>query len=113
MWPKHAVHRRRGDLPRAFLALPAEGEVGFLRLQRRLRLLAARALLSHPLEDLPDDLAAGLYAFRPSLTMALKAHSGPVLAAIGRPDVCPTCSASMTGWGPRKPLSVFRSRCRR
>lgn len=78
-----------GDLPRAFLALPAEGEVGFLRLQRRLRLLAARALLSHPLGDLPDDLAAGLHAFRPSLTMALKAHSGPVLAAIGRPDVLP------------------------
>ena len=88
-----------GDLPRAFLALPAEGEVGFLRLQRRLRLLAARALLSHPLGDLPDDLAAGLHAFRPSLTMALKAHSGPVLAAIGRPDVLPHLLCLQDGVG--------------
>ena len=56
------------EIPRAFLGLPDSSDGDFLRLQRRLRLLAVRALLVYPVERLPSDLAGALRSLRRELT---------------------------------------------
>mgnify|MGYP007063521087 CR=1 FL=1 len=77
------------DLPRAFLGLPDESAGNFIRLQRRVRLLAVRALLAHPLDSFPKELSAALQDLRQQLTALLRTQAGPILEAVGNPDVLP------------------------
>ena len=75
-------------LPAGFLLLPAASDRSFARLRRKLRLLALRRLLSHPLSGLPTPaLRSALAGLRPPLLDLAKRRSGVLLAALGTPDV--------------------------
>jgi len=80
-------------LPHGFLLLPPPGDATFSRLHRKVRLLALRRLLSHPLHGL-----------RPRLIELARRRSAPTLAAIGSPDVLCALLVWERGLRPTEPL---------
>ncbi len=74
-------------LPAAFLAVPSPGDPALAALRRKVRLLAARGLLTAPTSGLPARMARSLPAVQRGLEASLRAHPDAVLDVVGSPDV--------------------------
>ncbi|MCB9778810.1 MAG: hypothetical protein H6742_09625 [Alphaproteobacteria bacterium] len=77
-------------LPPAFLTLPAADDRTFPSIRRKVRLLALRRVLTHPLAGLPPALARSMGVLREALVEAARRDKAATLALVGQPDViCP------------------------
>jgi HEXXH motif-containing protein len=84
-------------LPEGFLALPAARDRSFAVVHRKVRLLAARTLLTLPAEELRGGPARSLPRLQAVLADLLRAAPDVVLEAIGSPDVLVPLLACTSG----------------
>ena len=87
-------------LPRGFLALPDGDDLTVGRLQRKVRLLALRGLLSGSLSGLGPGRRSTMAAVRSFLTETLRSTPDLVVDAVGSPDVLPSLLALDSGAAP-------------
>ena len=90
-------------LPTALLTLPAPGDRTFAGLERKVRLLALRALLTHR-GGLDAPRAAALTQVQRVLAAVAARHKRATLAAIALPDVLPSLLVLRAGLRPAGPL---------
>ena len=89
------------------LVLAAPGDRVLSGVLRKLRLLAARNLLTLPARAVPGDVAVRLPGLQAGLAAALRRSPDAVLAAVGDPDVLPRLL--MLAGGPGAPEAHLRA----
>ena len=80
---------RNHDLPRAFLTLPEEGERTSSALEKKVRLIALKELLTLSAAGLGPRAEASWSKVQSVVRRCLKEQSSGVLSAVGSPDVLP------------------------
>lgn len=92
------------DLPAAFLTLPAPGDRAFAGLERKVRLLALRTLLTWPAHHLPGPRGPALRRVQAVLSEVARRHKRGLLQALARPDVLPPLLVLRAQLRPPGPL---------
>ncbi len=95
-----------GVLPRGVLSLPEEGDKTLPKVLKKVRTVALKRLLGHPVGALSSALRTNVLNARVILLRAVKKNADHVLDAVGAPDVLPGLLTLESGFGDQE--EIFR-----